>query len=130
LVVLQGVENITVPGYEAVVGRGMRHEEFKRLLEEAKYMIVFKRAETFGYAVLEALASGVIVLAPPKFSYPEFKSGSRDLLEFVNSVEEAVEFIEEHRWSAEDVALRYRNSYNIIVKYRGSAKRILEEVVS
>jgi glycosyltransferase involved in cell wall biosynthesis len=93
-------------------------------------MVVFKKAETFGYAVLEALASGVIVLTPKAFSYPEFKSGEEDLLIFVNSPKEAEAFISTHRWSPDDVMRRYHNTCRVIERFKDSARRMLEEVIS
>lgn len=129
IVVVLGDFKVNIPNYITVTGRGLDYDYFKELLESSRYMIVFKKAETFGYAVLEALASGVIVLAPEKFSYPEFKSDKEDLLVFVDSVEDAINFIKSHSWDVSDVMERYYNTYKVIEKYRYSAIRILEEVV-
>jgi len=121
--------DIKVHGYVTVEGRGHCHKHWVKLLRGAKYMVAFKKAETFGYAVLEALASGVIVLAPPKFNYKEFKSAGDDLLIFVDSPAEARKWIETYVWRAGDVSERYVNTLKVISKYRDSARRIVEEVL-
>ena len=128
VVVVGDVGDIKVPGYEVVVGRGMKYSKFIDLLRKAKYMIAFKDAETFGYAVLEAMASGVIVLVPPSFSYPEFYAEG-GLMVFAKCIHDAIEFIEKNVWSPKDVEDRYRKSIKIISWYRNSARRIVEEVI-
>jgi len=128
IVVVVEERKVNIPNYIVVEGRNLNYEYFKKLLEVAKYMIVFKKAETFGYAVLEALASGVIVLTPKKFSYPEFKSDKDDLLVFVETFDDAIKFVSTHKWDVKDVTNRYFNTYKVIERYRDSAVRILEEV--
>jgi glycosyltransferase involved in cell wall biosynthesis len=129
LIVTIGVSELNVPGYVTVEGRGHSHTYFKKLLEGAKYMVVFKKAETFGYAVLEALASGVIVLAPPKFNYPELVVDTPSLLEFVDDPQEAVKFILSHRWDFEELRERYINTVKALAKYKDVAKDIILEVL-
>lgn len=68
------VNIIRCMGFEVAFLKNYSYAEYLKLLSFAKAHIVWKSAETFGYSVLEALALNTPVIAPNKFSYPEFKS--------------------------------------------------------
>jgi hypothetical protein len=121
-----------VPGFRKVVARGFSRGEYLRLLSEAKFAVVNKKAETFGYAVLEALASGVVVIAPNKFSYPEFKHPSKpDLLILANDpARDAPSIISEFGWRPEEIEERWRNTVEFLSKYKDAAVEIVRHVIS
>lgn len=60
--------------FELVRLRNLPYEKYLDLLSSARAYVVWKRSETYGYSVLESLALGTPVVAPNRFSYPEFKS--------------------------------------------------------
>jgi len=131
IVVVIGNDSISIPDYNVIVGKGLSRKMFIELLAKARYVVVNKRAETFGYAALEALASGAIVIAPSKFSYPEFKHPLKpDLLFLVSDVaRDAPRIIGEFQWSPVEVMERYVNTLEVLSRYRDSAKRIVKEVL-
>jgi len=100
-------------------------EDYKQALKEAKYFVGLKKAETFGYTVLEALASGAYVLVERKFSYPEFWTRN-GLLIFFENKRDLMEKLD--RIKQESEQKRKERYWNTRIKLEKKYDKVLDKV--
>jgi glycosyltransferase involved in cell wall biosynthesis len=124
-------EELNIEGYKKFIARNKNYEEYMDNLSKSKYAIVWKKAETFGYLVLEAMAVGTIVLVPKAFSYVEWYEMLKKpcMMELCDSLYDCVNFIKTYNWSKEDMMKRYSNTMKLFKWLEESPKRILNEVI-
>jgi hypothetical protein len=124
-------EELNIEGYEKFIARNKNYEEYMDNLSKSKYAIVWKKAETFGYLVLEAMALGTIVLVPKAFSYVEWYEMLEKpcMIELCDSLYDCIKFIKSYKWNKDDIVKRYSNTVKLFRWLEESPKRILNEVM-
>jgi len=117
---------ITVSGVRYEIIRGEKdYSSYIEDLKRSKFLISFKEAETFGYSVVEAMASGTIPLLPNRFCYPELKRKA-PMIQLWRTKNELLSLIRKDY----DVRKLYEQSITFFEELTLSAKNILMEVIS
>jgi len=128
-------KEIEIEGFEVWGKEKLPHDEFLKKLARTKFALIFKKAETFGYTVLEALALNVMTIVPSDFSYIEFskKVGVPSFLNLELCFESAINYInymKDFLYKDEEDTSRRANSLSPLFMWLfGSSRRIAEEVV-
>lgn len=92
-------------------------EAYYRLLSQSKIAISFAEQETFGYAMLEAIANGCISIVPDELSYGTmeiYHSKYQDFSDCVEMVKSIMKATEKEQWQGDFRMDQYLREYQTV----------------